>query len=142
MRGCSKGQAGCGSRRAGKPGRLRLMLCTCSFASKCRYANSIVITGVEVYAMFIVNDSLVIGNNADLSLCRCLAAAAAVLSLTVAGGGSVGKLKLCDFGFARQLPENKNVDITDYVSTRWYRAPELLLGSTHYGKEVDMWAIG
>ena len=25
---------------------------------------------------------------------------------------------------------------------RWYRAPELLLGSSHYGKEVDMWAVG
>jgi len=54
----------------------------------------------------------------------------------------VGKLKLCDFGFARQLPSSREVDITDYVSTRWYRSPELLLGSTHYGKEVDMWAIG
>lgn len=53
----------------------------------------------------------------------------------------VGKLKLCDFGFARQMP-GADVSITDYVSTRWYRAPELLLGSTHYGKEVDMWAIG
>eukprot|EP00955_Chlamydomonas_euryale_P011183 120778-Chlamydomonas_euryale.AAC.2 len=54
----------------------------------------------------------------------------------------VGKLKLCDFGFARQLPERRDVDITDYVSTRWYRAPELLLGSTRYGREVDLWAIG
>ena len=54
----------------------------------------------------------------------------------------VGRLKLCDFGFARQMPADRNVDITDYVSTRWYRAPELLLGSTHYGKEVDLWAIG
>lgn len=56
--------------------------------------------------------------------------------------GQVGKLKLCDFGFARQLPTNAQQSITDYVSTRWYRAPELLLGSTHYGKEVDIWAIG
>lgn len=58
------------------------------------------------------------------------------------GGASVGKLKLCDFGFARQLPNSRDVSITDYVSTRWYRGPELLLGSTHYGKEVDLWAIG
>lgn len=28
------------------------------------------------------------------------------------------------------------------VEYRWYRAPELLLGSSHYGKEVDMWAVG
>ncbi len=59
------------------------------------------------------------------------------------GPGDVGKLKLCDFGFARQLPPNPmEVDITEYVSTRWYRAPELLLGSTRYGREVDVWAIG
>jgi serine/threonine protein kinase len=58
-------------------------------------------------------------------------------------GSSVGQLKLCDFGFARQLPANVgDASITDYVSTRWYRAPELLLGSSHYGKEVDIWAIG
>eukprot|EP00126_Sphaerothecum_destruens_P003466 Sdes_comp17215_c0_seq1m6395 len=31
---------------------------------------------------------------------------------------------------------------TDYVATRWYRAPELLLGSTQYGKAVDIWSIG
>lgn len=31
---------------------------------------------------------------------------------------------------------------TDYVATRWYRAPELLVPDTHYGKAVDVWAIG
>jgi cyclin-dependent kinase-like len=31
---------------------------------------------------------------------------------------------------------------TDYVSTRWYRSPELLIGDTSYGKAVDVWAIG
>jgi cyclin-dependent kinase-like len=61
---------------------------------------------------------------------------------SISSGQMVGRLKLCDFGFARQMPADRNVDITDYVSTRWYRAPELLLGSTHYGKEVDLWAIG
>ncbi|GAQ88963.1 Serine Threonine protein kinase [Klebsormidium nitens] len=50
-------------------------------------------------------------------------------------------LKLCDFGFARTLP-HKGAALTDYVATRWYRAPELLLGSTDYGKEVDQWAVG
>jgi cyclin-dependent kinase-like len=50
-------------------------------------------------------------------------------------------LKLCDFGFARTMPL-KDSPLTDYVATRWYRAPELLLGSTRYGKTVDMWAIG
>lgn len=31
---------------------------------------------------------------------------------------------------------------TDYVATRWYRAPELLVGDTLYGPAVDVWAIG
>ena len=52
-------------------------------------------------------------------------------------------LKLCDFGFARQLKRYKaNEPLTDYVATRWYRAPELLLGSASYGLEVDQWAVG
>lgn len=32
--------------------------------------------------------------------------------------------------------------MTDYVATRWYRSPELLLGDNTYGKSVDIWAIG
>lgn len=32
--------------------------------------------------------------------------------------------------------------MTEYVATRWYRAPEILLGSPIYGKAVDMWSIG
>ncbi|KAH3764206.1 protein kinase domain protein [Pelomyxa schiedti] len=50
-------------------------------------------------------------------------------------------LKLCDFGFARQIT-NSDSSLTDYVSTRWYRAPELILGCTSYGKPVDIWSIG
>ncbi|CAJ1385623.1 unnamed protein product [Effrenium voratum] len=49
-------------------------------------------------------------------------------------------LRLCDFGFARTM--SADTPLTDYVATRWYRAPELLLGSTHYGKDVDIWALG
>ncbi|RLN73724.1 hypothetical protein BBJ28_00023262 [Nothophytophthora sp. Chile5] len=52
-------------------------------------------------------------------------------------------LRLCDFGFARSLPNGGNAcDLTEYVATRWYRAPELLLGDTKYSKSVDIWAIG
>ncbi|CAJ0944243.1 unnamed protein product [Ranitomeya imitator] len=80
-------------------------------------------------------------------------------------------IKLCDFGFARILsyigglstafqnavekplmPEEHEVFdglsagpcdyYTDYVATRWYRAPELLVGDTQYGPPVDVWAIG
>ncbi|OMJ72736.1 hypothetical protein SteCoe_28742 [Stentor coeruleus] len=50
-----------------------------------------------------------------------------------------GSLRLCDFGFAR-LFSNKD-PMTDYVATRWYRAPELLVGFP-YDLSVDMWAIG
>ena len=42
------------------------------------------------------------------------------------------QLKLCDFGFARSMPKSdargKRALMTDYVATRWYRSPELLLG--------------
>ncbi|XP_037963120.2 cyclin-dependent kinase-like 4 isoform X3 [Plutella xylostella] len=75
-----------------------------------------------------------------------------------------GVVKLCDFGFARMISgaatsdnsvHNRNslsVDArrrsspgenyTDYVATRWYRAPELLVGDTLYSTPVDVWAIG
>ncbi|XP_052396350.1 cyclin-dependent kinase-like 5 isoform X2 [Carassius gibelio] len=50
-------------------------------------------------------------------------------------------LKLCDFGFARDLSESTDVNYSEYVATRWYRSPELLLGAP-YGKAVDMWSVG
>ncbi len=54
-------------------------------------------------------------------------------------------IKICDFGLARSLSQGKDGSmpiLTDYVATRWYRAPEILLGSTKYSKEADMWSIG
>ncbi|XP_060030985.1 cyclin-dependent kinase-like 1 isoform X2 [Erinaceus europaeus] len=50
-------------------------------------------------------------------------------------------IKLCDFGFARLLTGPSDY-YTDYVATRWYRSPELLVGDTQYGPPVDVWAIG
>ncbi|XP_037097244.1 cyclin-dependent kinase-like 1 [Syngnathus acus] len=50
-------------------------------------------------------------------------------------------IKLCDFGFARILTGPCD-SYTDYVATRWYRAPELLVGDTQYGPPVDVWAVG
>jgi cyclin-dependent kinase-like len=55
---------------------------------------------------------------------------------------SNGLLKVCDFGFARSLQKNSSAVYTDYVSTRWYRSPELLVGDANYSKPVDIWAIG
>ncbi|NXL75540.1 CDKL2 protein, partial [Leptocoma aspasia] len=52
-----------------------------------------------------------------------------------------GVVKLCDFGFARPLATSGEV-YTDYVATRWYRAPELLVGDSKYGRPVDVWAVG
>uniref|UniRef100_A0A3P8Q727 Mitogen-activated protein kinase 15 n=1 Tax=Astatotilapia calliptera TaxID=8154 RepID=A0A3P8Q727_ASTCA len=55
-------------------------------------------------------------------------------------------VKLCDFGLARSLnqiqEDSGNPTLTEYVATRWYRAPEILLGSTRYTKGVDMWSLG
>ncbi|NXS61925.1 CDKL2 protein, partial [Brachypteracias leptosomus] len=53
----------------------------------------------------------------------------------------LGVVKLCDFGFARTLAASGEA-YTDYVATRWYRAPELLVGDSKYGKAVDVWAVG
>ncbi|KAG2530355.1 hypothetical protein JM16_001629 [Phytophthora kernoviae] len=50
------------------------------------------------------------------------------------------QLKICDLGLARSK-EAEDVGMTEYVVTRWYRAPELLLGSA-YGDGVDLWAAG
>jgi len=49
-------------------------------------------------------------------------------------------LKVGDFGLARTI-DRDNV-LTDYVATRWYRAPEILLGSQQYTAGVDMWSVG
>jgi len=53
--------------------------------------------------------------------------------------------KVADFGLARSLmqsDEEATPLLTDYVATRWYRAPEILLGSHTYTKAVDVWSIG
>ena len=52
-----------------------------------------------------------------------------------------GALKLADFGLARVFG-SPNRKWTHQVFARWYRAPELLLGSKTYGPGVDMWAVG
>ena len=56
-------------------------------------------------------------------------------------------VKLADFGLARSVAqleadEGPSPILTDYVATRWYRAPEILLGSPKYTFGVDMWSAG
>mmetsp|Transcript_20692 Transcript_20692/g.31314 ORF Transcript_20692/g.31314 Transcript_20692/m.31314 type:complete len:370 (+) Transcript_20692:131-1240(+) len=48
--------------------------------------------------------------------------------------------KLADFGLARDC--KCEAPVTDYVSTRWYRAPEVLLRNSEYGKPVDLFGLG
>lgn len=54
--------------------------------------------------------------------------------------------KLADFGLARSVASinqgSREAVMTEYVATRWYRAPEILLGSSSYTKAVDMWSVG
>ncbi|KAF4657726.1 Cyclin-dependent kinase-like [Perkinsus olseni] len=78
-------------------------------------------------------------------------------------GERLDVVKLCDFGFARYLkeadtspskegaPHAAAANLTEYVSTRWYRAPELLLGpggkrgkgkNGNYEQSIDVWALG
>ena len=64
---------------------------------------------------------------------------------------------MADFGLARSLASTSNEGskgsggdgvsdfnpaMTDYVATRWYRSPEILLGSRRYTRGVDMWSLG
>ena len=53
-------------------------------------------------------------------------------------------LKICDFGLARVAdPEHDHTGfLTEYVATRWYRAPEIMVNSKGYNKSIDMWAVG
>ena len=50
------------------------------------------------------------------------------------------KVKIADFGLAREI--RSLPPYTDYVATRWYRAPECILKSTNYNSPVDIWALG
>jgi glycogen synthase kinase 3 beta len=51
-----------------------------------------------------------------------------------------GKIaKICDFGSAKNFPATCS---TFYICSRFYRAPELLLGSTAYGENIDFWSLG
>lgn len=49
-------------------------------------------------------------------------------------------VKIADFGLAREI--RSQPPYTDYVSTRWYRAPEVLLKSNSYSSPIDIWAVG
>ncbi|KAK4687866.1 hypothetical protein P7C73_g2248, partial [Tremellales sp. Uapishka_1] len=59
------------------------------------------------------------------------------------------ELKICDFGLARgfqpgavQTEQGKAGFMTEYVATRWYRAPEIMLSFANYTSSIDMWSVG
>ena len=51
-------------------------------------------------------------------------------------------LAICDFGLARMNEESEDRDMTQYVVTRWYRAPELIMLSKDYTSAIDLWSAG
>ena len=53
-----------------------------------------------------------------------------------------GEVKIADFGLAKVVNPRFGGRLTQRVVTRWYRAPELLLGSRNYTNKIDVWALG
>jgi mitogen-activated protein kinase 1/3 len=51
-------------------------------------------------------------------------------------------LKICDFGLARGVEDEQSGNLTEYVVTRWYRAPEIMLACQEYTKAIDVWSVG
>jgi serine/threonine protein kinase len=58
-------------------------------------------------------------------------------------------LKICDFGLARGFETDPELAaagqagfMTEYVATRWYRAPEIMLSFSNYTTAIDIWSVG
>jgi serine/threonine protein kinase len=51
-------------------------------------------------------------------------------------------LKICDFGLARGVKEEEDYELTEYVVTRWYRAPEVMCSCQEYDHKIDVWSVG
>jgi len=51
-------------------------------------------------------------------------------------------LKICDFGLARGVKEEVDYELTEYVVTRWYRAPEVMCSCQEYDHKIDVWSVG
>lgn len=60
------------------------------------------------------------------------------------------EVRMCDFGLSRKIEDEEKDEnkikgvgqLTEYVVTRYYRAPEIMLSSHEYTKAVDMWSLG
>lgn len=53
----------------------------------------------------------------------------------------LGQVKLIDFGLSKTYGTPERVH-TNNVTTRYYKAPEILFGARHYGPAIDIWAAG
>lgn len=54
-------------------------------------------------------------------------------------------IKIADFGLIRKIEshlDDEQDQMTNYVASRWYRAPEILLGSSNYTEKADIWSVG
>lgn len=51
-------------------------------------------------------------------------------------------LKICDFGLARGISTDSDYELTEYVVTRWYRAPEVMVSVQEYDHKIDIWSTG
>ena len=56
--------------------------------------------------------------------------------------GLENQIKICDFGMSHWHTPGTQWAVTGELSTLWYRAPELLLGSQTFNNKIDLWAIG
>lgn len=92
--------------------------------------------------------NLLVNGNCDLSVCDFGLARCVFVSLQCPGGCQHPicyiptqlngfNIALFPRGFDEDTP-----NMTEYVQTRWYRAPELLCESPQYGKPVDLWGVG
>jgi serine/threonine protein kinase len=51
-------------------------------------------------------------------------------------------LKICDLGLARGVSQEEDYELTEYVVTRWYRAPEVMCSIQQYDAKIDVWSVG
>ena len=55
-------------------------------------------------------------------------------------------IKICDFGLCRSISTDAEsgggLVLTDYIASRWYRSPEVLMGSRRYTEGIDLWSVG
>merc|ERR1711920_1096409 len=56
--------------------------------------------------------------------------------------GADCNLKITDFGLARGVHMEDALNLTEYVVTRWYRAPEVMCSAKQYDEKVDVWSVG